>query len=502
MDISAAVTTAITTLRRRPADLLPLYVLGAAVPVVARAVVAFGFVVSYLYLEVTGRLDALREAVVAGDVQPPDPDAGEEELLAWSEEVLPLLEPLASPVVWAATVGGLAAAFVLFVVLYFAVAGGRISACDARLRDEAGVAAGLVGGKRYWASFLGLFIFEAILWIGLLTIGSLVVGLATLAGPIGVVVGVLVAPVVVAALAVVRLVFVFAPVAVVVDERSAFDGVRAGLGFLRTQTVQAVMYALLAVLLLSGLAGIGVGLSLVGAGTVVGLLGLLVVTPFLDLLKTGLYADFRESIDPPEPPERSYGTQFLDGLGRGWREMVGFVRETPLAHGIATAALLVGFASGWLFVGPFVGLTETSIAERVDELVFGVAALEFFANNWTVTLTLGFSGLGFAAPAVVSLWFNGLVFGIVGRLEVDPIELVAFVVPHGIFEIPAVLIAGAVGLRLGVVGWRAARGRIGTGDVAGALHRAFWILVGVGVLLAVAGFIEGVISPYYYQPFL
>jgi len=38
--------------------------------------------------------------------------------------------------------------------------------------------------------------------------------------------------------------------------------------------------------------------------------------------------------------------------------------------------------------------------------------------------------------------------------------------------------------------------------LADTLERAFWVLVGIGMVLAVAALIEGFVSPYYYRPFL
>jgi len=64
------------------------------------------------------------------------------------------------------------------------------------------------------------------------------------------------------------------------------------------------------------------------------------------------------------------------------------------------------------------------------------------------------------------------------------------------------LISGALGIRLGIVSWRTFRGRRPLDAFVDALETAFWVLVGVGVLIAVAAFIEGFVSPYYWKPFL
>lgn len=499
MDLSEIVRRSLATLGRRPGELLSWYVFGAAVPVVARAIVVIGVGVSYLFLALSGRLETLERAIAAGELGPPPTDESEEAIQAWFEATLPHLEGLFSPFVGAPIAASLFVAVSVFVPLYFATAAARIAACDARLDGDGGIAPGLDGARRYWTSFLALFVLEALVWIGFAFVALFGLLLAGFFGPIGAIFAFGTFAGLFVALAFVRLLFAFAPIAVVADDASAADGLRSAFGFLRTDPAVAFVYAALAALLLSGLGVFGVGLSLLGAGSVVALLGLFVVSPFLDLLKTGVYKNASDGLQPPVPASGGLGERFGSGLRRGLREMTGFVRETPGLHAVAAISLLAGFASGYTIVAPLDGTVTTSVAARTDELVFGVAAIDFFANNWSVALSLAFSGFAFGAPALVSLWFNGLVFGAVGRLEIAPLELVAFVVPHGLFEIPAILIAGAVGIRLGIVAWRAAGGRTDRSTVIEEIRRGFWVLVGVGVLLAIAGLIEGVFSPYYYD---
>jgi Uncharacterized membrane protein len=105
-------------------------------------------------------------------------------------------------------------------------------------------------------------------------------------------------------------------------------------------------------------------------------------------------------------------------------------------------------------------------------------------------------------PALSSIAFNGLALGATAALEENLVALLAFVAPHGILEIPALFISGALGIHLGIVSWRAFRGRLSREAFADALENAFWVLMGVGVLIAVAACIEGFVSPYYWQPFL
>ncbi|SFB80043.1 Stage II sporulation protein M [Halobiforma haloterrestris] len=508
--LSDAVAAVVAVFRRRPGDLLPLYVLGTAIPAVARVVPFFTAAVAYLHLETTGRLRAARDELAGIETTPPDPEADPAAFEAWTEELVPVVEQLLTP-----TTGALAAAAVLglvllVIVLVPIVSAAQLSACYGRLRGERGLIAGIAGGRRYALRFLALYVLEVVLWIVVIAsvgavVAALVGGFSFAGAPLaGALAALLAALVGIAAVAAVRAAFAFAPVAVVVDDASVFGSLSATASFVRARPVGAAFYYVIAIGSTVALSTVAGAFALLEVASLVPVLSTLLLLPALDLLKTALYCDHRGRLTPPATPDRSVWAQFRAGLGRGWGEMWSFVRATPLLHAAVVALALVGFWLGWRAAAPFVGVEafEASISGRLEGHVPPAAALEFFGNNWMVALSTALSGIALAVPAVVSVLFNGAFFGIYARLEADPLELVAFVVPHGILEIPAIFIAGALGIYLGVAFWRRLRGRLPRVAFADDLERAFWVLVGVGILLAVAAAIEGFVSPYYYQPFL
>ncbi|MFC6767624.1 stage II sporulation protein M, partial [Natrinema soli] len=168
-------------------------------------------------------------------------------------------------------------------------------------------------------------------------------------------------------------------------------------------------------------------------------------------------------------------------------------------HAFVLGLGLLGFWMGWAAAGPFVGTFDASITARLEGQLPPTMAANLFGNNWFVALTTAYAGVALAVPAIASLLFNGVFLGIMARLEVDPLELAAFVVPHGVLEIPAILIAGALGVSVGVTAWRTWRARASRTALADALERAFWVLIGIGILLAIAAVIEGFVSPFYYR---
>ncbi|MFP8952749.1 stage II sporulation protein M [Natrialbaceae archaeon A-arb3/5] len=507
MSLSDSVGAVVSVFRNRPGDLLPLYLLGAAIPAIVRVAPFAAAVVAYLYLETTGRLEELPAQLAEIDTTPPDSDASEEAFEAWLSQFDPIVEQLVTPTTVLLFVSAFLASLLVLVILYVVLSAGQLATCDARLRDERGLTAGIAGVRRYSLRFFALAVFEFVLWmLVLFTIGGAAIFVAiflTFASPVlSLLVLLFAIPVVAIVLAVIRAVFAFAPVSVVVDDAGVFGSLSKTLGFIRARPIDAGFYYVMSIGTTMALMTVSGVLFLVDVTTVPSLVSVLLLLPAFDLLKTALYSNYRDRLRPPSSPERRLRTQFRDGLRRGWSEMTSYVRRTPGTHALVIVLALGSFWVGWRLADPYAAIIDTSIAARLEGHIPPTTALEFFGNNWLVAITTAYAGVALVVPALASLLFNGVYMGVIARLEVEPIELLAFVIPHGIFEIPAIFIASALGLSLGAVSWRAFRGRIDRTAFADSLERAFWVLVGIGILLAVAAVIEGFVSPYYYRLFL
>jgi stage II sporulation protein M len=92
----------------------------------------------------------------------------------------------------------------------------------------------------------------------------------------------------------------------------------------------------------------------------------------------------------------------------------------------------------------------------------GSAAATFwaiFSNNVTSSLMMMALGLFFAFFPVVGLLSNGVLLGFIlfkyAASGINPwLVFAAGILPHGIFELPAVIFAAAVGIRLGMLTFR------------------------------------------------
>lgn len=131
-------------------------------------------------------------------------------------------------------------------------------------------------------------------------------------------------------------------------------------------------------------------------------------------------------------------------------------------------------------------------------------ALAIFGNNAVKVLTVIIFGILFGVWPVLFLLLNGYVLGMVIYLSVaseGTLASVLGILPHGLFELPAVLLGTSIGLRLGT---RAAGRLFGrreaslTGELLRALKFFFLVIV---PLLLLAAFIEAFVTPSVYSWF-
>ena len=132
-----------------------------------------------------------------------------------------------------------------------------------------------------------------------------------------------------------------------------------------------------------------------------------------------------------------------------------------------------------------------------------VVAANIFANNTETSVILFIGGATFGLITALILSINGFVIGIVVeyvRQEQGAFVILAGVLPHGIFEIPALVLAGMFGLLLGEELWKELHG---TGDAISAAHQSGkQFLAYVLPLLGIAAIIEGFITPEIIQLFI
>ena len=200
---------------------------------------------------------------------------------------------------------------------------------------------------------------------------------------------------------------------------------------------------------------------------------------------------------------RNFFVYLWEGYPRVFREQIGFVFAS-LVITLVGGVIAAGFTlANPRFAEPILGpriLNSIARHEMWTHSVVSVApqaASGIMTNNLSVSFTAFAGGLLFGAGTIYLLFVNGLMLGAVGvacQKAGMAIPLWSFVAPHGSLELPAIVIAGAAGLRLGygmlfpgIYRWK--------DSVAKAGAESVQIVSGVIPMLIVAGTLEGFFSP-------
>ncbi|MDD3111267.1 MAG: stage II sporulation protein M [Methanofollis liminatans] len=170
---------------------------------------------------------------------------------------------------------------------------------------------------------------------------------------------------------------------------------------------------------------------------------------------------------------------------------------------VSVGVFLLGIAAGYAVL-----LSGDPVADQLIEAVKngvfadilgdspGMLALKIFLNNLQACLLLFLGGATFGLLTLFILLSNGLIIGVfAGEIaeRLGPIGLAVGLIPHGIFELPALFIAAALGLALA----RSLLADIsGAGDAAAEAARlGGFFLRTVVPLLAAAAVVEAFITP-------
>ncbi|RLM33415.1 stage II sporulation protein M [Haloarcula sp. Atlit-120R] len=167
------------------------------------------------------------------------------------------------------------------------------------------------------------------------------------------------------------------------------------------------------------------------------------------------------------------------------------LRYVPAAALILFASALVGYGLGsqipteWLQTPGTTGENPFMPAE--------LTTLSLTVNNLGALLVMLLGAISLGSMTVLSLVLNGLLIGVVVGIalkQVSPVVVAALIVPHGLIEIPALLIVAAVGLRFG---WRTIqyiRGRTNELATRQDIREAGWLLATAAVFIVIAAYIE------------
>ena len=179
--------------------------------------------------------------------------------------------------------------------------------------------------------------------------------------------------------------------------------------------------------------------------------------------------------------------------------------NSPLANALIVILLLF-FATmcvGWIgsAQNPAVGeqlmkLFEKEVAGQISVDNPLDMCMKLFFNNLGACLLLFLGGASFGILTIFIMSLNGIVIGAIMEIVHEAhsgIFVAAAILPHGIFEIPAFIISGALGVLLAqslIAEW------YGEGDTGlNAMHFARRFILWVFPLVAIAACVEAFITP-------
>jgi uncharacterized membrane protein SpoIIM required for sporulation len=218
---------------------------------------------------------------------------------------------------------------------------------------------------------------------------------------------------------------------------------------------------------------------------------------------------------------RAYGLLYVSESA-GWSGVARFFREELpqtlrrkwRAIALAAALFLAAAAAGALLVAIRSALLEIinpQLAAAIDAIAARhrgganwlpsdfrpIASSLIIVNNVQVSFMAFSTGIMLGLGTVLVLILNGFMLGVLGagvsRTNAS-VYFWAFVAPHGVIELPSIVISAAAGFLLGLaVVAPGAYSRLDALRIAG--RQAGVMMLGVITFLAVAGIVEGLFSP-------
>lgn len=162
---------------------------------------------------------------------------------------------------------------------------------------------------------------------------------------------------------------------------------------------------------------------------------------------------------------------------------------------LSSLVFVSGILTGYSFVSDFPKETQEIVESLREFFASGEKMTDFqvflfiLENNVTKLLLVLLLGIFVGIVPLFSSFVNGMVLGIFGCLILESLSwkfLLVGILPHGIIEIPVLILATAIGMRIGKIAlWRLFGGEIGIKkELAKALK--FYIIILVPLLILAA----------------
>ena len=184
-------------------------------------------------------------------------------------------------------------------------------------------------------------------------------------------------------------------------------------------------------------------------------------------------------------------------------EIIKYIKDLKFYILLSSLIFLSAILSGYIFAQNFPKETQEIIKEleeffSASEKMTSLEMFLFiFENNVIKLFTVVLLGIFAGLIPLLSVWANGMILGIFAQIisqELSWSFLVVGILPHGIIEIPVLILSVAIGIKMGKIAiWRIFGGEKNfRKEFTKAIK--FYILVLVP-LLFIAALIEAFITP-------
>ncbi|MBE8539140.1 stage II sporulation protein M [Geoglobus acetivorans] len=168
-----------------------------------------------------------------------------------------------------------------------------------------------------------------------------------------------------------------------------------------------------------------------------------------------------------------------------------------------TFVFFISIAFGYIFALKYEPLTKNMVENLFSEFGF-VGSLKhyevfafIFLNNTLKAFSAMILGVFLGIVPLLFVVFNGIVIGVVVGyvgMEIGILRTLLLLIPHGILEIPAILVSCAYGFEMGIAFYRLLRGERISLDAVILEHLKKFVKIPLPMLL-VAALIETYITP-------
>ncbi|PTD93735.1 hypothetical protein C9439_06725 [archaeon SCG-AAA382B04] len=294
--------------------------------------------------------------------------------------------------------------------------------------------------------------------------------------------------------------FFFAKEAIVSGDKTIIKGIRSSASFVTNNPLEVLFY-----LILFGMASLLIGSFNLAFSTLFntpirGLTNALMVFliyPFFTILKMVMYSDWRK-VEIKTKYELELKKRILNGFKENLRELTFFNKKNLILVLISFSIFIVGSYIGWVSGSRLPVLELPEISGSFSFPIF----IHLMFHNLITALGITFSGFLFGIPTIGALLLNGFLVGVVSTTSGGLNAFLFGILPHGVIEIPALSIAGGVGLKLGGYVYEVYRGKKDFIELGKKMERCFLVIAGTIPLFLAAALIEALITPWFISIFL